>query len=243
LPHQKWPCDFLHLYYDLHTHKIPEGNEDICSIVNVSFCSEAFAIPSNEPATVSTDGVTNAAEQYCCSIGIHPWHIKTENIQKNLDLIEKYATFHNVKAIGECGLDKLCRTDFNLQKEVFLSQIAISEKAGKPLIIHCVKSFDEMVDFKKKTQPRQAWIIHGFRGKPEQAIQLTNLGFYLSFGLNYNEESLKKIPMERLFLETDDSDCDIQTLYQKAAKILRIPEQKLVQQIGENVNFIVMSFS
>ena len=206
------------MYYDLHTHKILEANKDVCSIVNIS-----------------SDSVTNAAEHFY-SIGIHPWYIKEETIQKELDLIERYASYPNVKAIGECGLDKLCQTDFNLQKEVFLSQIAISEKAGKPLIIHCVKSFDKLIDLKKKTQPLQAWIIHGFRGKPEQAIQLTNLGFYLSFGLSYNEESIKSIPIEKLFLETDDSDCDIQTIYQKAAKTLGISEQSLIRQIEENVN-------
>ncbi|MDR0232504.1 MAG: TatD family hydrolase [Dysgonamonadaceae bacterium] len=170
------------------------------------------------------------------SIGIHPWYIEEENIEKELDLIEKYATSSNIKAIGECGLDKLCETDFELQKKVFLSQISISEKVKKPLIIHCVKSFDEMVFFKKKSNPTQAWIIHGFRGKPQQAKQLIEQGFYLSFGLHYNEQSLQNIPIEKVFFETDDSDCDIRTIYKNAAKTLNISEKNLIRQIEENVN-------
>ena len=204
------------MYYDLHTHKIPETSEDICAIVSIT--------------------LNNIQDYPSYSIGIHPWCIKEENIQKILDLIEKYADFPNIKAIGECGLDKLCKTDFELQKKAFLSQILISEQTNKPLIIHCVKAINEIIDFKKKTQAKQAWIIHGFRGKPEQAMQLINLGFYLSFGLNYNEESIKRIPIEKLFLETDDSDCDIQTVYQQAAKTLGISEQNLIQQIEQNVS-------
>ncbi len=172
------------------------------------------------------------------SIGIHPWHIQRENIQKELNLLEKYVGLPNVKAIGECGLDKLCETDFNRQKEVFLLQTAISEKVGKPLIIHCVKSFDEIIYLRKKVQPKQAWIVHGFRGKPEQAIQLVNHGFYLSFGFNYNEKTIQNVSIEKLFLETDEDSCDIQTVYQKTAKALGISEQNLIQQIERNVNVI-----
>ena len=172
------------------------------------------------------------------SIGIHPWHIPKDNIEKELSLIEKCALLPGVKAIGECGLDKLCETDFELQKKVFSFHISISEKTGKPLIIHCVKSFDEIIFFKKKSQPAQAWIIHGFRGKPQQAKQLIRQGFYLSFGSNYNEQSIQNIPIERIFFETDDSGCDIRTIYGNAAKVLNIPEKNLIRQIEENISSV-----
>jgi len=207
------------MYYDLHTHHFPEGNEDICTIVNIS-----APYPPLEGA---------GGGNY--SVGIHPWYIQKDNIEKELDLIEKYASSPNVKAIGECGLDKLCETDFELQKEVFLSHISISEKVKKPLIIHCVKSFDEIILLKKKIQPKQAWIIHGFRGKPQQAKQLIEQGFYLSFGLNFNEQTIQNIPIERIFLETDDSGCDIRTIYKSAARALNIPEENLIRQIEKNI--------
>jgi len=175
------------------------------------------------------------------SVGIHPWYIQKDNIEKELDLIEKYASSPNVRAIGECGLDKLCETDFELQKEVFLSHISISEKIGKPLIIHCVKSFDEIMFFKKKCRPAQTWIIHGFRGRPQQAKQLVESGFFLSFGVNHNEQSIKNIPIERIFFETDDSDCDIRTIYKNAAKILNTSEKNLIRQIEENFNSIFVA--
>ena len=224
------------MYYDLHTHTVPPPeNKDVCAIVNVS--AKHLHLLYQEKDKMPKIGINYlpwGAERGHHSIGIHPWFITEENVWKELDLIEKYAGLSNVKAIGECGLDKLCKTDFNLQKEVFLSQITISEKAGRPLIIHCVKSLCEIIDLKKRTLPKQTWIIHGFRGKPEQAIQLTNLGFYLSFGLNYNEETIKQIPIEKLFLETDNGDCNIQTIYQKVAKTLGISEQNLILQIERN---------
>jgi TatD DNase family protein len=92
-----------------------------------------------------------------------------------------------------------------------------------------------MIALKKKTQPKQAWIIHGFRGKPEQAAQLTSLGFFLSFGFNHNEKSLQKTPPDKIFLETDDSNYTIQDVYRKAALILNISVQDLVQQIEQNI--------
>jgi len=243
------------MYYDLHTHHFPEGNGDICTIVNVStkdlqenlllpppegdrLTHDNFALKSgvSYPPLEGAGGGNNSNIFY--SIGIHPWHIQKDNIEKKLDLIEKYALFPHVKAIGECGLDKCCKTDFELQKEVFSSHISISEKAGKPLIIHCVKSFDELISFKKESRPAQTWIIHGFRGKPQQAKQLIKQGFYLSFGMNYNEQSLQNIPIERMFFETDDSGCDIRIIYENAAKTLNTPEKNLIRQIEQNVNSV-----
>ena len=209
------------MYYDLHTHHFPEGNEDICVIKSCA----------SYPPLERVGG----GAYIFYSIGIHPWYIPKENIEKELDLIEKYASSHNVKAIGECGLDKLCDADFELQKEVFSSHILISEKIRKPLLIHCVKSFDEMIFFKKESRPIQAWIIHGFRGKPQQAKQLTEQGFYFSFGFNYNEQSLQNVPIERIFFETDDSGCDIRTIYRNAAKTLNISEKNLIRKIEENI--------
>ena len=218
------------MYYDLHTHYFPEENGDICAIVNISVAH--FSLKELEKKNGS-----------CISIGIHPWFINKDNIEKELDLIEKYASFPHVKAIGECGLDRLCKTDFELQKEVFSSHISISEKTGKPLILHCVKSFDEMVFFKKMNRPEQAWIIHGFRGKPQQAKQLLEQGFYFSFGFNHNKQSLQNIPIEKVFFETDNSGYDIRTIYRNAAKTLNTSEKNLIRQIEENINFVFKHYS
>ncbi len=208
------------MYYNLHAHNAPkEKSENVSTIINLS----PFSIPD---------------EQNYYSIGIHPWHIKQNEIGEGIQHVRQYAKHPNVKAIGECGLDKLCETNFNLQKEIFAEQISISETCKKPLIIHCVKAFDEIITIKKEIKPSQTWIIHGFRGKPQQAEQLVKQGFYLSFGSVFNEISLRIIPIEKIFFETDDKNCDIQSVYQKSAKILILDEQILIQQIEKNISYL-----
>ena len=91
-----------------------------------------------------------------------------------------------------------------LQLTVFKAQVRLSEEYGLPLIIHCVKAMDELLGSEKEFRPQQAWIWHGFRGKPEQAMQLLKKGFYLSFGEYYPDETMQIVPDERLFLETDE---------------------------------------
>ena len=116
------------------------------------------------------------------SVGVHPWYLTFENKKDYINYVLANSENTYCKAIGECGLDKICNTDFELQKDVFVEMIDISEKKKKPLIIHCVKAFNEIIELHKKLKPAQKWIIHGFRGKPELAKILTDIGIMLSFG-------------------------------------------------------------
>ena len=90
---------------------------------------------------------------------------------------------------------------------------------AQALVIHAVKAYDDIIRIHKAERPKQPWIIHGFRGKPETAGQLIREGLYLSFGEYYNHESLKFVPLDRLFLETDEGNMPIDKLYRKAARI------------------------
>ena len=54
----------------------------------------------------------------------------------------------------EAGLDKLASADILLQKEVLIRQILLSESVGKPLVIHCVKAFNELIELKKRYRPQ-----------------------------------------------------------------------------------------
>nr|WP_232815926.1 TatD family hydrolase [Chryseobacterium capnotolerans] len=96
------------------------------------------------------------------SIGIHPNDIDSNNIDRQLSWM-KSMMFQNCFAIGECGLDSLVPIDQKIQEEVFLKQIHISNEVKKPVIIHCVRKFYEVISFKKKAE--QPMIIHGFNKK------------------------------------------------------------------------------
>ena len=171
------------------------------------------------------------------SIGIHPWKINEARLSTYIDFIERYAAFDCVKAIGECGLDKLCNTPWSAQLRAFVAQIKISETLKKPLIIHCVKAYDELIALKKEMAPCQAWIIHGFRGKPEQMKQLVNRpGLYLSFCPKFNKKTFQLTPLDRVFVETDDSKCTIEEVYKNGCSLLSIPEKSFMQIIEKNYN-------
>lgn len=168
------------------------------------------------------------------SMGIHPWNISSD-WEKQFAIIRANACKENVCAIGECGTDKLkSPANEELQQEVFRAHATLAEEAGKPLIIHCVKGFDTIIALHKEISPKQPWIIHGFRGKPQQAEQLIKNGFYISFGDKFNIDSVKATPLERLFIESDESKKSIDKIYDEIAKVKGFSIAELCTAIMHN---------
>lgn len=99
----------------------------------------------------------------CYSVGLHPWDT-TSVTDSDLEALKTAALQNNVYAIGECGIDKLRGASIEIQKKIFEYHIQLSEDICKPLIIHQVKSLDEIFFYRKKYSPSQRWLIHGFRG-------------------------------------------------------------------------------
>lgn len=150
------------------------------------------------------------------SVGLHPsdalmWN--HERKQKMHAMIDK----SNVAFIGEIGLDASIGVALDVQKAVFSDQLSLASNNSLPVILHMVKCYDVLLQIKKHYQQIPAWVIHGFRGKPELMKQLLDHGFYLSFGTKFNEESLKRCPLNRLFLETDVHEQSLKDLYEKTA--------------------------
>ena len=142
------------------------------------------------------------------SVGIHPWNC-ADVTDMDMRRLDADAHLDCVKAIGETGLDKHRGETIERQTELLIHHIALSEELHKPLVLHIVRAFPEIIALKNRFKPTQPWIIHGFRGKPQQAAELLRHGFYLSLGKHFNQESAKIIPSERLLAETDDSNMDI----------------------------------
>jgi TatD DNase family protein len=174
------------------------------------------------------------------SAGIHPWYIAEAGFADQLGWLRQLAKNNQVRMIGECGIDKLKGPSLNIQEEVFIRQIRTAEEFRKPVIIHCVRAFNEMISIKKVVRPKVPLIIHGFQKKPELGLQLIEKGFYLSLGADLLRDDsqagqlLKQMDLSRLFLETDDSDADIVAIYQKASEILEMPVSELQDLIYEN---------
>ena len=159
------------------------------------------------------------------SVGFHPWYIQKSSWKEKLEKMRAEVKHPAVLAIGESGLDKVCETPFTLQMEVFTAMIELSESIQKPLIIHCVRAFQEVIELHKKVQPKQHWIIHGFNRNENIASSLLDQRILLSFGSDLlKSESpilkvLKIIPSNEFFLESDNKEIGMDELYSKAANI------------------------
>lgn len=176
------------------------------------------------------------------SYGIHPWYIEKDTYHQKLELLKMCVHEKRCLAIGECGLDKLSKVDFSLQQETFIEQIKIANQIKKPLIIHCVKAFNEMINCLNDAENTVPVIIHGFNNNENIARVLVDQGYYFSFGkalLGFDSnasKAIKQVGRKFLFLETDNADISIKYIYKKASEILGIEEKILQQQIQENFN-------
>lgn len=171
------------------------------------------------------------------SRGLHPMDISDE-WRTVFERMKEESLQNNCIALGECGLDRLIPIPMALQETVFREHILWANDIKKPLIIHCVKSFAELLPFRKKSEV--AMIVHGFHKKRQTAEMLLAHGFHLSFGKAVLasvslQEIIKNIPAERFFLETDDSEVKIEEIYTKVAEIRQTTVEKLHQQILENL--------
>jgi len=202
---------------DIHTHS--SAPADYPAIRNLTFKEAARVFASNEDGHFS--------------VGFHPWHAD-EFSTALLNELTAWAADPRFIAIGECGLDKNCKIPLEIQLPVFKAQIALSLGIGKPLIIHCVGCFNELFELKKKTNSGQLWIIHAFRGKPQLATQALNSGCALSFGEHFNPETVRLTPIDRLFVETDESTKPITEIYRSISLI----KECLPDALDAGENFI-----
>jgi len=126
-----------------------------------------------------------------------------------------------------------------LQQMVFEKQLLLAQKYQKPVVIHCVAAFQEVIALKKKLNISAPMLIHGFSKKTQVAKQLVDAGFYISFGkyllLNTELEVVfKSVPNNRFFLETDTVEEGIEAVYNLAAKYKGISVKEIQKLVSSN---------
>jgi TatD DNase family protein len=185
---------------------------------------------SSEPDFEIFQAESNAGLRCFHSIGIHPWNADLLSVGEKMELLHS-GLKENTLAIGECGLDGLKGPDFSIQIPVFEQQILLSEKVQLPLMIHCVKGWNELLQLRKKHKPVQPWIFHGFAkfGIVEQVVQS---GMMISLGaaiIHHPKaiELVKNIPDKQLLLETDDKEIEIKQVYERVSELKKISLQQL----------------
>ncbi len=207
-------------YINLHTHSA-SNQENVLEIVN------------QYPNSVD--------ESAPFSVGIHPWYINLDDVEKELIIIEQNIQNKNCLAVGECGLDTNREPTIEVQTEIFKKQLALASKYKMPVIIHCAGAFQELVAIKKEMEMEVPMIIHGFRKHAQLAKELLDHRFYLSFGKNLIQnpdyaETFANIPNDRIFLETDSADFKIEAIYKVAAEYKGISIASMHDIIEKNFN-------
>lgn len=205
---------------DIHTHVLPE--EPGSALV----CIGCGPVP---------DGALGLGHWF--SAGLHPWDV-TEDFDSQLDILETLLANPQVPAVGECGFDALKGPSHELQEQAFVRQVQLSEQFRKPMILHVVRDFDSVFRLRRTLKPEQPWLIHGFRGGPEQMNQLYSHGILVSFGLKHNPVSLRQVPSDRLFLETDGHGTIGQTI-SLASALRETTPQTIEEQITRNTTHLL----
>ncbi len=178
-------------------------------------------------------------------IGIHPWDVdrlsgpELENALRDVE---------NAKSciIGEIGLDFATATgDRERQKMVFAAQLRIAVERDLPVVLHCVRAFEPVMDILSGYKLR-AVVFHCFVGSVEQARRAINSGYFLSFGERSfaspkTVEAMLSVPLTQIFLETDDSPTPISEIYARASEILNVPVAQLSEQLYYNYERVVVA--
>lgn len=207
-------------WVNIHTHLNSEKSKDIIEIHNLF--PEEFKKMDQHPFV---------------SMGLHPWYLNEWNYK--LRLLENHIGI--IQAVGEIGLDKACKTPIDLQMEVFEEQLELAKKHSKPVVIHCVKAYSEIIRIKKHKYQDQVWILHGFNAGKKIAEQLYNAGCYFSFGKfimidgTKARSSFDMLPLDRIFFENDEQEClSIEKVYNMGATLKGVDMEVLKERIYSN---------
>ncbi len=219
-------------FVDIHTH-FKNSDADVISVLNIS--QQGFTMQNLPP-------------QYF-SAGLHPWFLNKNNFETDFEKLTQLIDNQSVIFLGECGLDRLKGENLAFQTQVFEAQIRLAESFSKPIVIHCVKAFNEIMAIRKRSKPSVPFIIHGFNQNKILLNDLIKNDFYISVGtLIWKKESnaaqaLNIIPHNRLFFETDHMDMSIKAVYEKAAEVLNLDLADLKKIIFDNFNRILTTES
>jgi TatD DNase family protein len=144
--------------------------------------------------------------------GLHPYFIDEHRVE-HLAALNQWLNNEASIAVGECGLDfYLKHLDRKKQIAFFEAQLDIAQNFRLPVIIHARKATEPVIQTIKK-HPDLRGMIHSYSGSLEQAKQLIDLGFYISFGgaITYDKATrirsiAQQIPLRALLVETDAPD-------------------------------------
>ncbi len=215
---------------DTHTHvNFDAFNDDRSAVIKRSLAEKIWLIGVGTQYSTSCQAV-KYAEEYkegvYAAVGIHPTHVHQDSLEQDkqkesqeleiFDLVKYEKLLQNPKtvALGEVGLDYgegISLEAQEKQKKVLLEQIKLVQKFNKPIIFHCRKAYNDLIEIltsAKKKYPELRGVIHCFMGRWSQAERFLEMDFHLGFNglITYArdyDKVIKNLPLEKILLETD----------------------------------------
>ena len=202
-------------FVDTHSHLYSEAfAEDIAQVIERAKTKGVFKIFLPNIDEESIVSMLSLAEMDTCfetMIGLHPTSV-TQNVEKQLEIHRSYLSNPNsFIAIGEIGIDLYWSKEFKEQQIfAFEQQIMWALDNNLPIAVHNRDAFDEIVrSLSKINRKSYNGVFHCFSGDIQQAEKIIEMGFALGIGgvITFKNSELqqviKRIPLEKLLLETD----------------------------------------
>lgn len=203
------------MFIDSHAHlqdkKLIADLPDLIANAQAAELEQIICVGYDYPSSCQAVEIAQKYEPVYAVVGIHPHDAKTLN-DKILEQLYELAKKPKVVAIGEMGLDyyrDLSPRD--QQQKAFVQQIKLAQELYKPIVIHDRDAHQDVMDIIKKEKAGvNQGVMHCYSGHLPMAIELMQLGFYISLAgpLTYKNakkthEVAAKITMDRLLIETD----------------------------------------
>jgi len=235
-----------HLLMLENMNKIIDGmsNDDMNYIVTIGTTVED---------SIQSVNLAQKHEKVYATVGIYPEY-SVNTTQEDLKVIEELAKNEKVVAIGEIGLDYHYNYDKESQKELFVKQLEIANRVGKPFCIHCRDATSDVYEILKENKHliNHSGLMHCYSEGKEWFEKFLDLGLYLSFSGNItfkkaDRSFLKDIPLDRIVVETDSPYLSpepfrgrknepkmVQYVIDKIAKEIEISSEELRKITTEN---------
>lgn len=215
----------------------------------------SLIIPGVSPEQWTTAAQVAQKDNIYLGVGLHPWWIEkevdTDNFVPSLEKLRQQlinnSALKKCVAIGESGLDAGIETPLALQQQVLEIHLQLAQTIQMPLIIHCVKAHNELLQQLKTYYFPAGGVIHAFSGSYEMAMQYWAMGFRLGIGgaityerANKTRQAAKQLPIEAILLETDAPDMPLQGMQgeRNSPQHIILVAQALADLRGESLEYI-----
>lgn len=216
-------------YVDFHTHR---RSGDALEILNVE--------------ALDAGAVARACQQgQPFSLGVHPWRadVSQTELQEAFSRIEQCVNVDGFVAIGECGLDWVSQVARAAQMSVFEQQIELAHRLTVPVVLHCVRAFEEVMQTLRVRKIRRA-VFHSFVGSPQQAERVVREGYFCSFSPRSlasprTREVIKAIAPSVMLVERDECECSIEEVYEAVATLRKCSVEELREIVFDNYKRLI----